>query len=252
MFKKLLVATAAMAVSATTFAGISLSGLYEGTLDSHGTYTQDIHTTMKGTSGASSVTVVLDKDFSVDDMWVESTAGVLTLKIGDWSGDDPDVTKIGVSTKLGAYTVGLSQVSGGSTEVDASGTLGGIAVAMTNVTADTRETTASITSAGVTAKVVHNKVTAGHNSEVTVGTTVMGLGLEAVMDRNAGATNDNEFSVSRAIGTLGTVKGIWNKTDAATPVTTKTVELTRGIWTGSWKQIDSADATVSLKAKLSF
>ena len=61
MFKKLLVATAAMAVSATTFAGISLSGLYEGTLDSHGTYTQDIHTTMKGTAGASSVTVVLDK-----------------------------------------------------------------------------------------------------------------------------------------------------------------------------------------------
>ena len=252
MFKKLLVATAAMAVSATSLAGISLSGLYEGTLDSHGTYTDDIHTTMKGTSGASSVTVVLDKDFSVDDMWVESTAGVLTLKIGDWSGDDPDVTKIGVSTKLGAYTVGLSQVSGGSTEVDASGTIGGIALAMTNVTAYTRETTASITSAGVTAKVVHNKVTAGHNSEVTVGTTVMGLGLEAVMDRNAGATNYNEFSVSRAIGTLGTVKGIWNKTDAATPVTTKTVELTRGIWTGSWKQIDSADATVSLKAKLSF
>ena len=55
MLKKLLVATAAMAISATTFAGISLSGLYEGTLDSHGAYTQDIHTTMKGTSGNSSV-----------------------------------------------------------------------------------------------------------------------------------------------------------------------------------------------------
>ena len=252
MFKKLLVATAAMAVSATSLAGISLSGLYEGTLASHGTYAQDIHTTMKGTAGASSVTVVLDKDFSVDDMWVESTAGVLTLKIGDWSGDDPDSTKIGVSTTLGAYTVGLSQVSGGSTEIDASGTIGGIAIAMTNVTNEARETTASITSAGVSAKVVHNKVTAGHNAEVTVGTTVAGLGLEVVHDRNAGATNDNEVSVSRAIGTLGTVKGTWNKTDAATPVTTKTVELTRGIWTGSWSQVDSADATVSLKAKLSF
>jgi len=252
MFKKLLVATAAMAVSATTFAGISLSGLYEGTLDSHGTYTQDIHTTMKGTAGASSVTVVLDKDFSVDDMWVESTAGVLTLKIGDWSGDDPDSTKIGVTTTLGAYTVGLSQVSGGSTTIDASGTIGGIAVAVTDVAAETRETTASITSAGVTAKVVHNKVTAGHNSEITVGTTVAGLGLEAVMDRNAGATNDNEVSVSRALGTLGTLKGTWNKTDAATPVTTKTVELTRGIWTASWSQVDSADATTKLEAKLSF
>ena len=229
MFKKLLVATAAMAVSATTFAGISLSGLYEGTLDSHGTYSQDIHTTMKGTSGASSVTVVLDKDFSVDDMWVESSAGPLTLKIGDWSGDDPDSTKISVSTTLGAYTV-----------------------AMTNVTNDERETTASITSAGVTAKVVHNKVTAGHNAEVTVGTTVAGLGLEVVHDRNAGATNDNEVSVSRALGTLGTVKGTYNKTDAATPVVTKTVELTRGIWTASWSQVDSADATTKLEAKLSF
>jgi len=185
-------------------------------------------------------------------MWVESTAGVLTLKIGDWSGDDPDVTKIGVSTTLGAYTVGLSQVSGGSTEIDASGTIGGISVAVTNVASEERETTASIASGGVSAKVVHNKVTAGHNSEIAVGTTVMGLGLEAVMDRNAGATNDNEFSVSRAVGTLGTVKGIWNKTDAATPVTTKTVELTRGIWTGSWAQVDSADATVKLEAKLSF
>ena len=68
MFKKLLVATAAMAISATTFAGISLSGLYEGTLDSHGAYTQDITTTMKGTSGSSTVTVVLDGAFDIDDM----------------------------------------------------------------------------------------------------------------------------------------------------------------------------------------
>ena len=252
MFKKLLVATAALAVSAATFAGISLSGLYEGTLDSHGTYTQDIHTTMKGTSGGSSVTVVLDKDFSVDDMWVESTAGAFTLKIGDWSGDDPDSTKIGVSTTVGAYTVGLSQVSGGSTTIDASGTIGGIAVAMTDVAAETRETTASITSGGLTAKVVHNKVTAGHNMEATVGTTVAGMGLEVVHDRNAGAANDNEVSVSRVLGTLGTLKGTYNKTDAATPVVTKTVELTRGIWTASWSQVDSADATTSLKASLSF
>ena len=72
------------------------------------------------------------------------------------------------------------------------------------------------------------------------------------MDRNAGATNDNEVSVSRALGTLGTLKGTWNKTDAATPVTTKTVELTRGIWTASWSQVDSADATTKLEAKLSF
>jgi hypothetical protein len=207
---------------------------------------------MKGTAGASSVTVVLDKDFSVDDMWVESTAGAFTLKIGDWSGDDPDSTKIGVTTTVGAYTVGLSQVSGGSTTIDASGTIGGIAVAVTDVAAETRETTASITSGGITAKVVHNKVTAGHNMEATVGTTLAGMALEVVHDRNAAAANDNQVSVSRVLGTLGTVKGTYNKTDAATPVVTKTVELTRGIWTASWSQVDSADATTSLKASLSF
>ena len=250
MLKKLLVATAAMAISATTFAGISLSGLYEGTLDSHGAYTQDIHTTMKGTSGNSSVTVVLDKDFSVDDMYVETTTGPLTFKIGDSSGDDPDSTVLGVTMKAGAITLGLNQISGGNTTIDASGTLGGITVAMTDVTSTTRETTGTFAAGGLSTTVVYNKVTAGNNIDVTVSTTVAGLTLSANHDSNADGTSENEGSVSKALVGLGTVKGTMGKTGAG--VTTKGFSLTRGIWTGEWEQVGSADGVTTLKATLAF
>ena len=250
MFKKLLVATAAMLLSATSVAGISLSGLYEGTLDSHGAYTQDIHTTMKGTSGNSSVTVVLDKDFAVDDMYVETTTGPLTFKIGDSSGDDPDSTVLGVTMKAGAVTVGLNQISGGSTTIDASGTIGGIAVSITDVTATTRETTGVYTAAGVTATVVHNKVTAGNNIDVTMATTVAGLTLSANHDSNADGTSTNEGSVSKALVGLGTVEATMSKTSAG--VTAKSFSLTRGIWTADWTKTGSADGVATLKASLAF
>jgi hypothetical protein len=250
MFKKLLVATAAMAVSATTFAGISLSGLYEGTLDSHGAYTQDIHTTMKGTSGNSAITVVLDKDFAVDDMYVETTTGPLTFTLGDKSGDDPDSTVLGVTMKAGAITLGLNQISGGNTTIDASGTLGGIAVAMTDVTSSTRETTGTFAAGGLSTTVVYNKVAAGNNIDVTVSTTVAGLTLSANHDSNADGTSENEGSVSKALVGLGTVKGTMGKTGAG--VTTKGFSLTRGIWTGEWEQVGSADGVTTLKATLAF
>ena len=250
MFKKLLVATAAMAVSATTFAGISLSGLYEGTLDSHGAYTQDIHTTMKGTSGNSAITVVLDKDFAVDDMYVETTTGPLTFTLGDKSGDDPDSTVLGVTMKAGAITLGLNQISGGNTTIDASGTLGGITVAMTDVTSTTRETTGTFAAGGLSTTVVYNKVAAGNNIDVTVSTTVAGLTLSANHDSNADGTSENEGSVSKALVGLGTVKGTMGKTGAG--VTTKGFSLTRGIWTGEWEQVGSADGVTTLKATLAF
>jgi hypothetical protein len=250
MFKKLLVATAAMAVSATTFAGISLSGLYEGTLDSHGAYTQDIHTTMKGTSGNSAITVVLDKDFAVDDMYVETTTGPLTFTLGDKSGDDPDSTVLGVTMKAGAITLGLNQISGGNTTIDASGTLGGIAVAMTDVTSSTRETTGTFAAGGLSTTVVYNKVAAGNNIDVTVSTTVAGLTLSANHDSNADGTSENEGSVSKAFVGLGTLKGTMAKTGAG--VSTKKVELTRGIWTGEWAKTGSADGVTTLKATLAF
>ena len=250
MFKKLLVATAAMAISASTYAGISLSGLYEGTLDSHGAYTQDITTTMKGTSGSSTVTVVLDGAFDIDDMYVETTTGPLTFTLGDKSGDDPDSVSIGVKATSGGYTVGLNQVSGGSATIDVGGALAGITFNVTDVTNSERETTATYEVAGVKATVVHNKVTAGNNIDTTIATTMGGLTLSANHDSNADGTSENGGSVSRVFEGLGTVKAEMSKTGAG--VTTKTFSLTRGIWTGEWEKVGSADGVTTLKASLAF
>jgi hypothetical protein len=250
MFKKLLVATAAMLLSATTFAAISLSGLYEGTLDSHGAYTQDITTTLKGTSGNSTVTVVLDSDFAVDDMWVETTTGPLTFTLGDKSGDDPDVVSIGVTATVGGFIVGLNQVSGGSTTFDVGGALAGITFNVTDVTASTRETTATYEVAGVKATVVHSTVAAGNNIDTTITTTLGGLTLSGNHDSNADGTSSNEGSVSKLLEGLGTVKVLLSKTSA--DVTTKEFSLTRGIWTGTWSKVGSADGVTSLKASLAF
>jgi len=250
MFKKLLVATAAMAISVTTFAGISLSGLYEGTLDSHGAYTQDVTTTMKGTSGNSTVTVVLDGAFDIDDMYVETTTGPLTFTLGDKSGDDPDVVSIGVKATSGGFTVGLNQVSGGSTTLDVGGALAGITFNVTDVTNSERETTATYEVAGLKATVVHNTVTAGNNIDTTLTTVLGGLTLSANHDSNADGTSENEGSVSKLLEGLGTVKVLLSKTSA--DVTTKELSLTRGIWTGTWSKVGTADGVTSLKASLAF
>jgi hypothetical protein len=250
MFKKLLAATAAMAISASTYAGISLSGLYEGTLDSHGAYTQDITTTMKGTSGSSTVTVVLDGAFDIDDMYVETTTGPLTFTLGDKSGDDPDVVSIGVKATSGGFTVGLNQVSGGSTTLDVGGALAGITFAVTDVTNSERETTATYEVAGLKATVVHNTVTAGNNIDTTLTTVLGGLTLSANHDSNADGTSENEGSVSKLLEGLGTVKVLLSKTSA--DVTTKELSLTRGIWTGTWSKVGTADGVTSLKASLAF
>jgi hypothetical protein len=239
-----------MAISATTFAGISLSGLYEGTLDSHGAYTQDVTTTMKGTSGSSTVTVVLDGAFDIDDMYVETTTGPLTFTLGDKSGDDPDVVSIGVKATSGGFTVGLNQVSGGSTTLDVGGAIAGITFNVTDVTNSERETTATYEVAGLKATVVHNTVTAGNNIDTTLTTVLSGLTLSANHDSNADGTSENEGSVSKLLEGLGTVKVLMSKTSA--DVTTKELSLTRGIWTGTWSKVGSADGVTSLKASLAF
>ena len=223
MFKKLLVVTAAMAVSASALADINLSGLYEGTLDTEGAYTQDITTTLKGTNGNSAVTVIFDKNFEVDDMYVTTTSGPLTFTLGDKSGTSPDEIVLGVALQVGAVNLGINQVSGGDTSVDASGVIAGVSLAMTDVTSTTRETTGSYAIAGITTEIVH--------SNDAVGTNLDG-------------------SLSREFVGLGTIK-VSMANDSAN-VDTKGVSLTRGIWTAGWEQVGSATGVTTLKASLAF
>ena len=251
---------AALLLTANAFASIALSGKYTGTLNDSGVYTQDLVTTLVGASAAGAVTVTLDKDFAVDDMFVESTIGGIKFKLGEVD----DVTSIGASTTIGPITVGVNQVSGGATTFDASGTLAGVTVASTDVTSDARATTASYKVAGVSLEVQHAKSGTDHQVEIVASrhiggtTTIDGTtgGFTVSVDKNQNVDNDAfedgsiGGSVSTAIGGLGTVTASGHKTSA--DVKTIGLSVTQGIFTAAWDKVGDADGALSLKAVVAF
>ena len=258
--KKLIAALAALLMSASSIAGIALSGKYTGTLDDSGVYTQDLVTTLVGSTAAGAVTVTLDKDFAVDDMFVESTIAGIKFKLGEVD----DVTSIGASTAIGPVTVGINQVSGGATTFDASGSFGGVTVASTDITNDARATTASYSLAGVALSLEHAKSGTDHQIEVQASkhlggtTTIDGTtgGFTISVDKNQNAANDAfedgsvGGSVSTAIGGLGTVTASGHKTSA--DVKTIGLSVTQGIFTAAWDKVGDADGSLSLKAVVAF
>ena len=258
--KKLLIAAVAALLSANAFASIALSGKYTGTLNDSGVYTQDLTTTLVGASAAGAVTVTLDKDFAVDDMYVESTIGGIKFKLGEVD----DVVSIGASTDIGPITVGVNQVSGGSVTFDASGSFAGVTVASTDITSDARATKASYSLAGVALTVEHAKSGTDHQVEVQASrhiggtTTIDGTtgGFTVSVDHNQNADNDAfedgswGGSVATDIGGLGTVTASGHLTSA--DVKSYGLSVTSGIFTGAWDKTGTADGVLSLKAVVSF
>jgi len=258
--KKLLIAAIAALLSANAFASIALSGKYTGTLDDSGVYTQDLTTTLVGSTAAGAVTVTLDKDFAVDDMFVESTIAGIKFKLGEVDG----VTSIGASTVIGPVTVGVNQVSGGAATFDVDGTFAGITVGVDDITNEARETTATYKVAGLTLNVEHAKSGADHQVQIDVATlvgattTIDGTtgGFTIALDRNQNADNDAfedkswGGSVSTALGGIGTVTASGHLTDA--DVKSYGLSVTQGIFTGAWDKTGSADGVLSLKAVVSF
>jgi hypothetical protein len=247
-------------MSASSIASIALSGKYTGTLDDSGVYTQDLVTTLVGATAAGAVTVTLDKDFAVDDMFVESTIAGIKFKLGEVD----DVTSIGASTTFGPITVGANQVSGGATTFDASGTFAGVTVASTDITNDARATTATYKVAGVSLELQHAKSGTDHQVEIVASkhlggtTTIDGTtgGFTISVDKNQNAANDAfedgsiGGSVATAIGGLGTVTASGHKTSA--DVKTIGLSVTSGIFTAAWDKVGSADGALSLKAVVTF
>ena len=258
--KKLLIAAVAALMSASSIASIALSGKYTGTLNDSGTYTQDLTTTLVGASAHGAVTVTLDKDFAVDDMFVETTLGGIKFKLGEVD----DVTSIGASTAIGPITVGVNQVSGGSVTFDASGSFGGVTVASTDITSDTRATKASYSLAGVALSLEHAKVGTAHQVEIVAAkhlggtTTIDGTtgGFTVSIDRNQNADNDAfqdgswGGSVATDIGGIGTVTASGHLTSA--DVKSYGLSVTSGIFTGAFDKTGTADGVLSLKAVVAF
>jgi len=254
--KTFIAALAAFLMSTASIAGVALSGKYTGTLDDSGVYTQDLVTTLVGASAAGSVTVTLDKDFAVDDMFVESTIAGIDFKLGEVD----DVTSIGATTTVGPVTVGVNQVSGGSVTFDVDGTFAGVTVGVDDITSSARETSASYKVAGLTIGAEHAKSGDDHQVQLDVSTIIGAVegvgGITITLDHNQNADRD-EFedgswggSVSTAIGALGTVKAEGHLTDA--DVKTYELSVTQGIFTAAWEKVGSADGSLSLKAVVEF
>ena len=263
--KKLLIAAAAALFSANSFAAIALSGEYTGTLNDSGVYTQDLETSLVGSSAAGSVTVTLDETMAVDDLYVESTLAGVKFKLGDWSGTDADFSKLNASTTVGPATVGATQVSGGATTFDAGMTLAGVKVDVTNITNTARSTTASAKVAGFSVGVEHAKVGTDHQLQLDASRTILAStdangvtsgGWTISVDRGQNAARDAYEdgamggSVSTSVAGIGTVKG--EVSNSKTDVKTYGLSVTSGIFTGSWDKVGSADGSLSLKAVVAF
>ena len=259
--KQIIAAMAAMVTSASSIAGIALSGKYTGTLNDSGVYTQDLTTTLVGNSAAGAVTVTLDKDFAVDDMYVESTLAGVKFKLGEVD----DVTSIGASTTVGPATVGVNQVSGGSATFDAGMSISGVKVDVVNITNTARATTASASVAGFALVVEHAKVGTDHQLELSASRTILSTtdangvtsgGWTISVDRGQNAARDAYSdgaiggSISTSVAGIGTLKGEVSNSKAS--VKTYGLSVTSGIFTGSWDKVGSADGALSLKAVVNF
>ena len=259
--KQIIAAMAAMVISASSIAGIALSGKYTGTLNDSGVYTQDLTTTLVGNSAAGAVTVTLDKDFAVDDMYVESTLAGVKFKLGEVD----DVTSIGASTTVGPATVGVNQVSGGSATFDAGMSISGVKVDVVNITNTARATTASASVAGFALAVEHAKVGTDHQLEMSASRTILSTtdangvtsgGWTISVDRGQNAARDAYSdgaiggSISTSVAGIGTLKGEVSNSKAS--VKTYGLSVTSGIFTGAWDKVGSADGALSLKAVVNF
>jgi len=263
--KQIIAAMAAMVMSASSIAGVSLSGEYTGTFNDSGVYTQDLTTTLVGSSAAGAVTVTLDEAFAVDDMYVESTLAGVKIKLGDWSGTDADFSKLNASTTVGPATVGATQVSGGATTFDAGMTLAGVKVDVTNITNVARSTKASASVAGFSVNVKHAKVGTDHQLQLDASRTILSTtdangvssgGWTVSVDRGQNAARDAYEdgamggSVSTSVGGIGSVKA--KVSNSKTDVKTYGLSVTSGIFTGAWDKVGSADGALSLKAVVKF
>jgi len=259
--KQIIADMAAMVISASSIAGIALSGKYTGTLNDSGVYTQDLTTTLVGNSAAGAVTVTLDKDFAVDDMYVESTLAGVKFKLGEVD----DVTSIGASTTVGPATVGVNQVSGGSATFDAGMSISGVKVDVVNITNTARATTASASVAGFALVVEHAKVGTDHQLELSASRTILSTtdasgvtsgGWTISVDRGQNAARDAYSdgaiggSISTSVAGIGTLKGEVSNSKAS--VKTYGLSVTSGIFTGAWDKVGSADGALSLKAVVNF
>ena len=243
---KLLMAAAAVTLSTSAHASVTISGDYEGILTQAGVYSQTLDLKLIGSTPYGSVTTIVDETNTITDLYATAKLRGVDLTLGTVE----SVSTIKASTTVGGMTVTMSKPSGGKESLDIKGKFGGIDVTVEDLTRSDRETTVGTTLAGVTSTVSYQKTTAGTVLDIDASTKVGGLTVALEHDKAADDTSSNGGSISMPLGLVGTVKG--GVSIASTDVKTYTLEVTQGILTGKYEKVGTADGVVSVGVKISF
>jgi len=286
--KKLFLATAvATTLTTTAFAGMEISGKYEGTLTDGNpgasTYAQDLDLTLKGTTDDTSVTATIENlaggdTVTTNELYIETSIEGINFKGGKSKGMNGNgllqkkssaTNKIQLSTDVAGFDVAVNQTSGdGNATVDLGGSLAGVNVSVQNAGNDTRYVTASTSIAGLDINVeTQETASSTTNTGASISTTVAGMTVTGVVidvEDASGITQDDGILgdisdatankdlngvVVTTASTLGELTGKYiNKNDKTTYVG----EVERGVWTFGYSKTEDTDGVATAKINVSF
>jgi len=283
---KNLIAVLAATMTTASMAVVDITGNYEGTFTDGNpgaaSYAQDLDLTLVGTSGASTVTVMMEDltggtAVTANQVFVETAIEGIALKAGNYKNQNGSglmqkksavTNQFEVSTSIAGAGITLGQVSEASkVTVDASLEVAELDVTVQNVTATDRFITvvANFLGLGVTAET--QNTTVGRNTAVSATTTVGGLNATTVvidvndataMSQDDGILGDISTAVNgkKVVGgvlstatTIGTVTG---KAFEMNDAMTYTGEIERGALTVGYTKADNTEGVTSAEINVAF
>ena len=283
---KNLIAVLAATMTTASMAVVDITGNYEGTFTDGNpgaaSYAQDLDLTLVGTSGASTVTVMMEDltggtAVTANQVFVETAIEGIALKAGNYKNQNGSglmqkksavTNQFEVSTSIAGAGITLGQVSEASkVTVDASLEVAELDVTVQNVTATDRFITvvANFLGLGVTAET--QNTTVGRNTAVSATTNVGALTATTVvidvndataMSQDDGILGDISTAVNgkKVVGgvlstatTIGTVTG---KAFEMNDAMTYTGEIERGALTVGYTKADNTEGVTSAEINVAF
>jgi len=200
--KNLFTAIAIASLTTATFADVSITGAYEGTVTENTTtsnyeYSQDLDITVKGKMGDTTVTATFEdmtggSTVTSKQVYMETKViDGINFKGGNYKGQNGTgllqkkssaTNKMKVSTDVAGFGVAVNQVSGsGTSTYDVAGKVGPADVTIQNATNDTRYITVGGELQGITVVYESQEASTGNtNMGVSASATVGGIDVTGV------------------------------------------------------------------------
>lgn len=286
---KNLIAVLAATTMTASMAAVDFSANYEGILTDGGaaTYTQDLDLKMVGSTGGSSVTVLMEdltggSTVTANQVFVETGVEGLNFKGGNYKGQNGSgllqkksavTNQFEVSTSIIGSTLTVGQVSGdGSVTIDTSSSIAGMDVNIQNASASDRFITVVANFFGFGTTIETQETTVGRNLAVAAdasvalspSTSVALTGVYMDVKDTAGVTQDDGIlgdvsdattgsTIKAGVASLNTsIGGVTGKYIVKNDVNTIVAELNRGVWTLGHSKTENLDGVTTAKINVAF